>query len=341
MIKKKDFLLTVFLLIYTITVCTHVFFSDSKLNEILSTKFGFAHFFAFSSLFGFMIFMILISIMIIVLFKNSFHFENNIKNKFLVIGMLISVILIVGGTSSKTVEINTDGRNIRLVEWNIANKINESNIRDIFGEFNADIAVFPELGGYGKGDRSNKRLSDLFTKASIDLKNYEVFISVPTDGNIAPVTVIIKKEFGEYTTYKDTPITRFGTVYLSPKSNNNPCIIGVHSAPPLMGLMNIWKKDLELISNIAYNNDDSIIVGDFNATMRHGALNKIKTHIDALEYAPKFSTGTWHRSVPSIFRTTIDHILIPSNKYIVKSIETKEYNNSDHLCIFAIISEKK
>lgn len=53
----------------------------------------------------------------------------------------------------------------------------------------------------------------------------------------------------------------------------------------------------------------------------------------------KSSNGTWNRSIPSLFRTAIDYILIPNDKYIVKNIRIKEYDNSDHLCIFTEIQE--
>ena len=53
----------------------------------------------------------------------------------------------------------------------------------------------------------------------------------------------------------------------------------------------------------------------------------------------KSSNGTWNRSIPSLFRTAIDYQLIPNDKYIVKNIGIKEYDNSDHLCIFTEIQE--
>ena len=49
--------------------------------------------------------------------------------------------------------------------------------------------------------------------------------------------------------------------------------------------------------------------------------------------------GTWNIDIPSPFRTRIDHILIPNNKYGVKSIELKAHSNSDHLCVFTEIQE--
>lgn len=80
----------------------------------------------------------------------------------------------------------------------MANNINEENIQDIFGEFHADIVVFPELEGYEKGGKSNKRLADLFKKANVDFENYRACISEPTEGSIVPVTIVIKKTFGNY-----------------------------------------------------------------------------------------------------------------------------------------------
>ena len=342
MIKRGDLFLAGFFLIYSVAVCVFVFFSNSDLNKTLSTKLGFAQFYSFSTLFGVIVLSISIIIIAVIFYKNSLKLKNSLTNIILLCTAVVSILFIIGGTNSgKLTTIDVDSQIIKIVEWNAANNINESDINDIFGKFDADIAVFPELEGYEKGDTSNKRLSDLFKKANIDFDKYEAFVSMPTEGNIAPVTIVIKKEFGEYNVYKEIPMTRFGTVYLSSTSINNPNIIGVHAAPPLIGLMNIWKRDLKLISDIAYGNKDSIIIGDFNATMKHGYLNDINTHMDVLEYASKNNTGTWHRDIPAIFRTTIDHVLIPNNTYSVKSVETKNYTNSDHLCVFVVIQENE
>jgi len=172
-------------------------------------------------------------------------------------------------------------------------------------------------------------------------EKYKAYISEPTEGSIAPVTIVIKRTVGTYYVLKDTPMTRFGTVYLLPTSENSPPIIGLHTAPPLIGLMGMWQRDLNLIEEIANHNKDSIIIGDFNATMKHGNLNDIKTHIDALEYASKFNSGTWNRNILSFFRSRIDHILIPIDKYCVKSVDIQNYKNSDHLCIYTEIQEIK
>lgn len=340
--KKKEIVISVIFLIYIVLSCSYIYFSDGKLNKILSTKFGFAQLYSFSTLIGFIVIVFSILMILISIFRNSFKLKIDVSNIILMFTIVFSLSFVFLGMDNKKIEEqHIDKRTIKLVEWNVADNINEKNIQDIFGEFDADIAVFPELEGYEKGDKTNRRLVDLFEKANVDFKKYEVYISEPTEGSIAPVTVVIKKTFGNYNIYKETPMTRFGTVYLSSTSKNNPPIIGVHTAPPLPGLMSMWKRDLDLIADISKNNPDSIIIGDFNATMKHGSLNEIRRHIDVLEYAPKFNSGTWNINIPSIFRTRIDHILIPNNKYGVKNVEIKKYTNSDHLCVFAEIQEHK
>jgi len=43
-------------------------------------------------------------------------------------------------------------------------------------------------------------------------------------------------------------MTTFGTLYLKSVDKDKPDIIGLHTAPPLFGLMSDWKRDLNIIS---------------------------------------------------------------------------------------------
>lgn len=206
-------------------------------------------------------------------------------------------------------------------------------VNKIFKELDVDIAVFPEFGGYSKGDSSEKRLFDLLEKVGISSESYNVYSSPQTDGNIAPVTIVVKKQM-PYGEIDNRSMTYYGTVYLH-SNDNFPDIIGLHTAPPLPGLMEIWKRDLNLIGKeIIPQNENAIVLGDFNATDRHGALNLIASHEDAVSYLPSFHRGTWGMFLPKPFRTTIDHIFIPKNKYTVKNIALVEFNAPDHVGIF-------
>lgn len=343
--KRKLFLMTT-LILYSLLVFSHGFFSKSEFHKKLSTKLFIAHFYSFPVLIGTVVSIFSIVVLLIFYFKYGAKFY---KNRTVILWsamFLVSVVFIVSGTERRKtpMEISdtSNDKVIKLVEWNVANNIDEKNICEIFGEFDADIAVFPELEGYEKGDFSNQRLKDLFERANLDFSKYEAYLSLPTEGSIAPVTVVIKKEVGQFDCKQEIPMTQFGTVHLHSKKENIPDIIGLHTAPPLPGLMYFWKIDLDFIAyDLVKNNPNAIIIGDFNATMRHGAMNDINTHEDILNYAPVMKRGTWNKDMPDFFKTTIDHILVPVNQYSVKKVEIKDLENSDHMCIFAEIQKNK
>ncbi|WP_314024029.1 endonuclease/exonuclease/phosphatase family protein [Filifactor alocis] len=337
-ISKKHIIFGTLFLIYMIIVFSYSFFQKSNLNKVLSTKIFLLHLYSFSIIFGFIISIISVVILIVMLYMNRYSYRNILFMGWIGI-LILSVILIIFGSDTKTKgsTLNTT-HTVKIVEWNTANNIDGKNIYTIFGEFDADIAVLPELEGYEKGDISQQRLKDLFSAANLDFGKYESFVSLSTEGSIAPVTIIIKKGRCQFSNNKKVPMTRFGTIYLKSDSEQIPSIVGLHTAPPLPGLIDIWKKDLELISyDIVKEQPDAIIIGDFNATMRHGALNDIITHEDVLNSLSIYNRGTWNVKLPYFFRTSIDHILIPKNQYLVKNIEVKNLYNSDHMAIFAEI----
>ncbi|CKL75812.1 endonuclease/exonuclease/phosphatase family [Streptococcus pneumoniae] len=201
------------------------------------------------------------------------------------------------------------------------------------------MAIFPELATNIRGEQENQRIKLLFHQVGLSMANYDIFTSPPTDSGIAPVTVIVKKSYDFYTKAETFHTTRFGTIVLHSRKQDIPDIIALHTAPPLPGLMEIWKQDLNIIHNqLASKYPKAIIAGDFNATMRHGALAKISSHRDALNALPPFERGTWNSQSPKLFNATIDHILLPKNHYYVKDLDIVSFQNSDHRCIFTEIT---
>ena len=253
--------------------------------------------------------------------------------------LICASIFACAGNGLTTLSPNTNKNNtFKIAEWNALDNLNSEAAKKIFIEYDVDIAVFPELGGYEKGDSSTEKIKDIFDVVGIDCNRYDVFTSLPTEGNIAPVTVVVKKSFASYTNNQKTPMTFYGTVYLESTSENLPDIIGLHTAPPLPGLMYIWQYDLDTIyKEIIAKNPGAIIVGDFNANLKHGAMSRIDTHDDALNYLSVFNRGTWPTNFPVPLRSSIDHIFLPQNKYGVKRIETFDLSASDHAIVLAEI----
>ena len=318
--------------IYGVIIMSHVFFPSSSLNIALSTKLFFAQFYSFPILFGgSLVIGSLVIFGIYSLINQLVLRKNKIGLFWLAIG-LFSLVFMIGGSEPTKITSLEESKAIKIVEWNTLNNLDKAHIEKIFKDYDADIAVFPEL--------ENQNLEAGFREVGLDFDRYEVFLSPKTGGGIAPVTVITKKDFSGYRMVREDNMTSFGTVVLQAKDKAKPAIVGLHTAPPLPALMNDWKRDLVLIAHHLSKQYRDAIIGDFNARMRHGAMNALGTYEDALSYLPKFGRGTWHTRLPSYFRTTIDHVLIPKDSYVVQAIQMVDFKVSDHACVFVSLAKK-
>lgn len=334
---------SLFCAFYAFIVIIHCFFYKTALYENLSTKPVLAQFFAFPVLFGFIGIVFSFALLVFFLYRKK-------RGKVLSFGLpLLCVILfvtssflVIAGSNAKQYEAaEHEDDTFRLVEWNTFDNLDGDSAMIIFGEYDADVVILPEFGGYAKGDDAKQRISDIFTAVGMDHSLYDVFTSPPNAGNIAPVTIVVKKTFASYATKPENASTMFGTLYLSSTSESRIDIIGLHTAPPLPSMMTLWNRDLDFVAELAKKNPDAIIIGDFNATLRHGSLNSISTHNDAVEYLSTFARGTWPIKLPTCFRASIDHILLPKGIYGIKNIETRSLSGSDHAAIFAELYMKE
>lgn len=322
------------LILFAIPIIAYSFFPSSNLNIWLSTKPILAQVYAFPLTTA-----TIASILSFVFFSLSFYKRNKQICFYSGILLLLSFILLLFGTDKTLSSASNKTKTLKLVTWNVANQIDAQHIERIFSHFNADIAIFPELATNIREEKGNQQIQLLFQQVGLSISSYDIFTSPPTDSGIAPVTVIVKKSYDFYTKAETFHTTRFGTIILHSRKQNLPDIIALHTAPPLPGLMEVWKQDLNVIHNqLASKYPKAIIAGDFNATMRHGALAKISSHRDALNVLPPFERGTWNSQSPKLFNATIDHILLPKNHYYVKDLDIVSFQNSDHRCIFTEIT---
>lgn len=330
----KTFLSALSVILFAIPIIAYSFFPSSNFNIWLSTRPILAQIYAFPLATATMV-----SILSFVFFSLSFYKKNKQICFYSGILLLLSFILLLFGTDKTLSSASNKTKTLKLVTWNVANQLEAEHLKQIFSSFNTDIAIFPELDSNAQEGQENQKIKILFQQAGLSIEDYDVFTSPPTDSGIAPVTVIVKKSYGFYTKSETFHSTRFGTIVLHSRKQNLPDIIALHTAPPLPGLMEVWKQDLNIIHNqLASKYPKAIIAGDFNATMRHGALAKISSHRDALNVLPPFERGTWNSQSPKLFNATIDHILLPKNHYYVKDLDIVSFQNSDHRCIFTEIT---
>ncbi len=308
--------------LYVFLVLLQCLFASSVVHVYLSTLPVVAHFYAFPLVFG-----SLISVLAVCVCKKLYSKE------LLVVYVSTVVFVVCSLPVGRSLFERCDDASIRLVEWNVEDQLDEESVKKIFVEYDADVVVLPEFGGMYDDASAKDRLSLLFDDCLIDLDAYEVFTSDVTSFTIAPVTMVVKKSFGRYEVVRLDDRTTFGSLYLK-SLDGGVDLIGLHTAPPLPTLMDDWRKDLEFVSELVDRHFDAIVCGDFNATMKHGALSLIESHEDVLSYAPVCKRGTWHSSLPLFASSCIDHVLLPKGKYVVDGVRVETLGGSDHRCVF-------
>ena len=89
--KKKKIVISILFSIYAVLGCSYIYFSDGKLNKILSTKFGFAQLYSFSTLIGFIVIVFSILMILISIFRNSFKLKIDVANLILMFTVVLSL----------------------------------------------------------------------------------------------------------------------------------------------------------------------------------------------------------------------------------------------------------
>lgn len=142
--------------------------------------------------------------------------------------------LLLGPTQGATASQPTQ-HSVAVLEWNAQESANSKQFADMFRRFNPKVLVLPEFGNHPTS--TGTKVTDLLRDAGEDPEAYSTFTSTSRNG-IAPVTVIVKRSLGAYTAHH-SDLGSFGSIVLNPANAHTqlPTIIGVHTAPPLPGLM--------------------------------------------------------------------------------------------------------
>lgn len=171
----------------------------------------------------------------------------------------------------------------------------------------------------------------MLAKAGKNPEDYSIFESLPT-GEIAPTTLVVHKRLGEYRKV-DAVKTTFGSVMLHPVGDRTkPLILAVHTSPPLPGLMGDWRADISRFKAfMEKTSEPAIVVGDFNATLRH--IGPVTGWTDALS-ASGSRSGMWPSSAFNWIASPIDHIFTNGHAR-TSDVEIIELRRSDHKALAA------
>lgn len=158
-------------------------------------------------------------------------------------------------------------------------------------------------------------------------------------------TLLVSAELGEYevdTAQRTTAV--LPTLVATPANGRGPTIVVVHTVAPLPPMEFAWQQDLRWVAN-ACQDDNVILVGDFNATIDHfqglgsdgGDLGRCR---DAALASGNAAVGTWPTQLPALLGAPIDHVMATDNWRVtgMRVIESLDKVGSDHRPIVVQLS---
>ncbi len=191
-----------------------------------------------------------------------------------------------------------------------------------------DVVVLPEAG-----DRFRKRLLD-------GLEGYRGWSCAPCrtspeaagadDGPC--LTVLVAVGLGEVDVSVASTDTRSGWIVVSGGGLGAVRVVGVHPAVLLPASTPDWLREIALLRPwLADPTRPTVVVGDLNATLEHGPLQRALGPARPVTHrAPATWPSWWRRRVG----VTIDHVLV-SGPIGVRSAEVLDVRGSDHRGVLA------
>jgi endonuclease/exonuclease/phosphatase (EEP) superfamily protein YafD len=191
-----------------------------------------------------------------------------------------------------------------------------------------DVVVLPEAG-----DRFRKRLLDVlegYRGWSCAPHRAEVDAAGAGDGPC--LTVLTAAGLGEVEVAVAARDTRSGWVVVSGGGLGAVRVVGVHPAVLLPATTPDWVRELAALRPwLADPDRPTVVVGDLNATLEHGPLQRA---LGPGRPATTRAAATW----PSWWRrglgVTIDHVLV-TGRVAVRSVEVLDVAGSDHRAVLA------
>lgn len=233
---------------------------------------------------------------------------------------------------SGAVADKTGHDSVTIATFNTASTLTADDLKSLVAAHHPEVIVLPETGGY----EARQAVETIGYPGQVFETRDWGFTDAYT-GGIAPTSVVVSDSLGPAKHVRG-PATSFGTVALEFEDPNQPRIIGVHTAPPLPGLMQQWRTDLKEVAAFGESTSTpTVIAGDFNATLRHGPLAARTQLVDSQEFCSRRQAGTWPARMPNALRAPIDHVFV-THDMRTQSCQTMQVGSSDHLAYVTTVS---
>lgn len=293
-------------------------------SRALSSYFPFAQLLAFPFALGSLLLLLTVAAAIICWWKRC-HWLSWLNCALWLVAAACLLLLPYGIPAKVVADTEVPQRSLKVVTFNTGSTMRPQDFEELTARYNPDIIVLPETTVFD-------------ARRGLERANYagRVFgttgegFSGSYQGRIAPTTVVTKEDLGAATPIAG-PATAFGTVALQFDDPDLPIVLGIHAAPPLPGLMRQWREDVERVRSFGESSTTPMVIaGDFNATLRHGAVASRLRLMDTQELCGGRQAGTWPARAPGILRSPIDHVFI-TQPIGVESCHVVRIGESDHL----------
>lgn len=224
---------------------------------------------------------------------------------------------------------NASPEEVTVLAWNtLGNKPGAEEIARLAINSNAQIISLPETT-----KATAQEVADRLTAAGMPMQL--LHRSLSQSAAAKSTGLLISKNLGSYhlvDTEGDTSLLPT----LIAVSETGPKIIAVHAVAPLPDFFEGWKRDLEWLAGQC-NDPNTIMAGDFNATLDHfiglgtdGATLGLCQ--DAAKVQGGAAFGTWPSSLPGQLGIAIDHIMAGDDwtASYFRVVTELDHTGSDH-----------
>ena len=162
--------------------------------------------------------------------------------------------------------------------------------------------------------------------------SFQIFSTTSGPRPLDTTSLLVSAELGSYAQVP-APVLLLGAAMAAPVDGRGPTLAAVHPGAPTARVgYRTWRSDVDKAVGIARRTADSIVAGDFNATVDHAMLRHLAPCADAATLAGRGAEGTWPAHFPAALAAPIDHVLV-NGDFRVLGTRAVQVGASDHRAV--------
>ena len=163
---------------------------------------------------------------------------------------------------------------------------------------------------------------------------FQVFSTTERSDEFGTTSLLVDSRLGTYRQHP-APLMLLGAVLAKPVDGVGPTLAAVHPGAPTphVGFGN-WRRYVASAVGLSRDQPNSVVAGDFNATVDHAVMSDLAGGVNAAVAARRGAEGTWPARFPAALAAPIDHVLL-HGAFRVLGTRTERVGGSDHRAVIA------